>query len=139
MADEIGVERPEPRYPVPWIPLAAILLLVGYVALGLWRARGANQLTVCQSNVGNLVTAVFMYESDNNDQNPISLDIPGMKPYIRAIPTCPAARRCTYAYEVSDKLFTVYCKGDNHRHFLPGPATIDQPRSEVGKPLEDHP
>lgn len=139
MADEIGVERADPPRGIPWVPIAAILLILGSVAYGLWRARGAGQLTACQSNVKNLVTAVFMYESDHNDQDPIRLDTPGMKPYIRAIPTCPAAGRITYAYETSGKLFTIYCKGDSHRHFLPGPETADLPRSELGKPLEDHP
>jgi hypothetical protein len=126
MADEIGVDRPERRLPVPRVPIAAVLLVFGSVGYGLWRVRGAGQLTNCQSNLITLTSAIGLYRDQHKGRLPASLD--ELKSRMRSIPTCPAAGRNTYAYVTAGNELTVYCKGDYHHYFLPGPETVDHPR-----------
>jgi len=93
-----------------------------------------GQLTHCRWNLRNLATALEMYSADNGGRYPLQLGQlrncdPQRKPYIRKLPTCPAAGWVTYGYQVSagPDNFTLSCQGSNHMCANPR-APRDWPR-----------
>jgi hypothetical protein len=82
----------------------------------LQKARQQGQWTACKSNLKNLATGLEMYASDFGGHYPRTLK--GLTPsYLRYLPTCPAAGKVTYTYQVSSKpdAFTMQCKGWHHK------------------------
>ncbi len=115
-----------------FIVLGIFAMLAAIFVPSFLGAREQGQLTGCKSNLKNIGTAMEMYYTDNplplwqrknpNTTNPVE----GLYPrsldkitpsYLKTLPTCPKAGRCTYTYLTSDDLgnFTVYCRGAKHK------------------------
>lgn len=103
------------------------------------KARGQGMLTACKSNQKNIATALEMYATDYSGAYPADLKPLVTGPYLRLIPTCPAAGKDTYSetYQVrsSPDSFSFYCSGHNHGTLVP--AGFPQYNAETG--LNDHP
>lgn len=126
---EIGIETPAARYRRSLLLPAVCLSLICAGAAGFYQARGMGQLTACQSNLLTIQSVLTGYAREHHHRLPSKLSDPEFRVLMPKIPTCPAAGRDTYSsgYESNGFVFTVSCRGDNHRHFLPGPGTANLP------------
>jgi hypothetical protein len=103
---------------------SAALLLFSFVAVRYFEANRQGSNTACLSNLKNIAAALEMYASSNKGLYPPSLAQLGTE-YFAAVPLCPCAGkiwekgRDTYSagYTTSSdlKVFTLCCKGANHR------------------------
>jgi hypothetical protein len=104
-----------------------------------YNTREQSRLTACKSNLHNIGAALEIYGQDNGKKYPPALDrlLPG---YLKALPTCPAARRDSYsgAYAVGRDagLFTIFCTGSYHKAMLGHP---DFPQYDSTNGLIEHP
>jgi general secretion pathway protein G len=99
--------------------LTVVFIIAAIISLALPHLRRAilkAQLTSCQSNLRNLVSALEQFRNDS-DKYPDTLSelVPR---YFDHIPVCPAAGFDSYTtgYTISSQKdeFTVACKGNNH-------------------------
>ena len=123
-----------------------VLLLAAILVPNFMKARARGQLTACKSNLKNIATALEMYASDNKGRYPVSLDrlTTDPKPYLKTIPTCPAAGKVTYQdYRFSTKpdAFSFSCCGNNHGASYNGfrADSSNYPRYTAVEGLLDHP
>lgn len=101
---------------VKWLVLVTIPAAV-LIPNFFQRGHRPMPLSACRNNVKNVATALEMYASDNAGHYPQKLEqlLPGN--YLKALPTCPAARRITFTdYQTGHDpdSFTFSCVGDNH-------------------------
>jgi len=84
-----------------------LFVILALVALAAWwfgpifgrLHHGTDNLhSACKSNLKNIATALEMYATDNRGRYPTGLDqlLQPPTPYLKQIPTCPAAGRSTY-------------------------------------------
>ncbi len=104
---------------------AVVILLAGPDLMGPFRE---HDLAECKSNLKNLATALEMYSTDHLGRFPPSLE--QLTPnYLRAIPTCPAARNEVYSegYEfgMAPDFYHLRCKGHNHPDVPPNLPEYD--------------
>ena len=100
--------------------------IVTFLARTHLNADSDRQLSRCVANVNYLADQVAWYRQKNG-RFPTTLEEAAM----RSVPLCPEAEMDTYSagYVVSEKEFTICCKGDfHHRHFYDAPqARADYP------------
>ena len=87
-----------------------------------------KRLEECKKNLKVISGAIKLYANDNQGLSPDNLD--KLTPrYLKAIPTCPEARRDTYSssYRVARDYhrYTIFCRGRNHKKLKVAP---DNPR-----------
>lgn len=122
------------RFDFEWVAMlvTGIIALVAFLAIKYWipnhldhlRARAGGQRAACSVFCVRIGKALEEYAADNNGSYPPNLSYLIPK-YIKAIPTCPAAKRDTYSgsYQVSldSESFTFFCSGNNHPAIKAGP------------------
>jgi len=70
---------------------------------------------ICSSNVKVLSYAIDIYAEENGRLPETLAAIE--KSHLKAIPSCPAVGRATYAYTHVSTRFTVYCDGSQHSDY----------------------
>jgi type II secretory pathway pseudopilin PulG len=104
------------------IELLTIISIIGILGAimipKLYSAIDKARLTGCKENLRNIATALQTYANDYEGDYPDSLDKIAPS-YIGLVPSCPAAAKDTYSasyiVNATHTLFTVCCKGDNHK------------------------
>jgi hypothetical protein len=78
--------------------------------------QAQNDADACGKSIKTIGTALEMYTLDNDSKFPSSLDRL-MPAQLKAVPTCPAAKKATYQIVTSPdaKSYTVVCAGGNHQ------------------------
>lgn len=145
------------------ITLLELFLLLALIALAVYwlgpnfvrphQGPGDRHLG-CKLNLKNIATALEMYASDNQGRYPTGLDqlIQPPTPYLKQIPTCPAAGRSTYGdYQMTytPDVYTLSCVGDHHQAFYRAMNVSGDVQNYPGyssvkglmlpPPLEEHP
>jgi hypothetical protein len=86
---------------------------------------------VCSGNLESLHIALDLYYNHNSGFYPPALsDLPPR--YLKALPTCPAAKKMTYAYKIAARpdRYTLWCRGSWHKQ--EGPSGYPQYDSQEG-------
>ncbi len=103
---------PQPNLLPALLCVCLVLLPLGAGAL---KQKSLSNLNACTTTIGmDVGGALEMYAIDNQGHCPTRLGMLLEGHYLRCIPTCPAAGRVTYAYEVQATGYTVSCAGEHH-------------------------
>lgn len=86
-----------------------------------------SSLTACKQVCNHLAAILDNYASDHAGRYPANLRALVKTGYLKELPTCPAAHKCTYAYHCSSNpdAFTFKCAGDNHHDQFRRQATFE--------------
>lgn len=131
------------------IAIVIIAILAAILVPNFKRGRARAQLSNCLQQCRSTATSLEMYAVDNDGRFPDLSGLAGLGQlttgnYLKRLPTCPSAGRCTFLDYISTATpdrFSFSCVGDNHRDAFTGytAPTLNLPAYGNDQGLIDHP
>lgn len=131
------------------IAITIIAILAAILIPNFKKGRARAQLSTCMQQCRGTATSLEMYAVDNDGRFPDLSGLAGLGmlttgSYLKRLPTCPSAGRCTFLDYVSTTTpdrFSFSCVGDNHRDAFIGwgGSSLNIPAYGNDNGLIDHP